>query len=87
MKQKEAVYQATLTVATKYGLEGSIGQVSAQGLLGDRKEEVYAELELMFKSGSVSLKEPKEDEALSKYIRALVSNHWTKDKRLSPVKA
>ncbi len=82
--QKEAVYHATVKVATQYGLEGSVGQVSAQGLLGDRKEEVYAELEAMFKSGVVATKEMKDDAALGKYVRALVANHWLKDKRLNP---
>ena len=82
--QKEAVYTATVTVATRYGLEGSLGQVSAQGLLGDRKEEVYAELEALFKSGAVVTKEAKDDAALGKYVRALVANHWLKDKRLNP---
>lgn len=82
--QKEAVYLATVTVATKYGLEASLGQVSAQGLIGDRKEEVYEALELMFKNGTVAVKEAKDDAALAKYVRALVANHWLKDKRLNP---
>lgn len=84
MSQKDAVFTATLAVLSKYGFEDKLTEISAANLISDRKEEVYKELEQMLSSKlwtcSITLEESLK---FHKYLKALVTDFWTKDARLN----
>ena len=82
MKQKDAVYNAIMTVLTESGVTYEGGDV-APFMTKERRAQVNAILFQGFRSGSIDLDREFNDTELKAYVSGLQSNWIRKDKRLN----
>jgi hypothetical protein len=81
--QKECVYESVINFFKENGIKFSEGQNAKDLIDTEGRKLIHNQILASFKSGAVSLKIEMNDEELTKYIPALLSNHLRKDTRLN----